>query len=304
MASRIPLATRPLRRRMAELDPKTVGVLLGGYPSSLADETAKALDKRGVKILAALTSDADSKIEHGAPVLWVKDANAKQQVEQIVNDARNNKMSVVGVDVAGTAPETYQLFQQLKVPYVLNSQEGQTRAKATDEANAQQLSAVMTDDFNKMRTMFDEMFRDASRRFPGMLGDDWLFRGWESRPSMWQDFHESTHKLVDSFDRMFALPFQPDAVTKVRDPKQQQEDLGVPTKFLEGHVAQQFSGQTGDGSASFTFRTSYSGDAPAAEGVADSVLFLAQKSQELARPKVYSLQDVMERGSVPLLRSQ
>jgi hypothetical protein len=329
--------TTSKKQKSGHVKPDHVGVVLVGSQANnnLAMETAKALTNKGMQIVlgVGIPKSTTTQMECIDP----QDSNFKTKLNEAVKSARDKGKVVIGVDVSGNP--NVELFREMGIPYVLNrreepsttqqnqqqqpqqNQQQQNQQQQTQQNQQQQpqpqqnqqqqpqpqqsqqpgqrndLLAVIDEDFNMFARFHQQMWQDASRRFPGLLGG-WQLQGWESMPRSFMDFDHNTDMMLESFNRLFDETWPDSTIKKLRD-QSSSESQGVPKNYLEGHSHSEYSAKNASGSSSFTFRQQYNGDQPAAEGIADSVLFLAQKHQQGAKPRVFSLVDVMES---PMLR--
>jgi len=134
---------------------------------------------------------------------------------------------------------------------------------------------------NKRMAAFDSMWGDWSRRFPGLLDDhDFFMRA--SNPM------DTPQSLLNSFSDLFNRDFGREQVQKITT--EEQEKMGI----TEGQVTRDYTFRDGSGTSSFSFRSVVNNQEATAEGIADSVGFLAQKAQDISRPRVFNILDVAE----------
>ena len=91
--------------------------------------------------------------------------------------------------------------------------------------------------------------------------------------------------------------FQADIV-KVRDPSQQEGQLGIPSQYLTGHAFHTYRLTSPDNTVSFEFQHNVLGRQIYAEGTVDAALFLAKKIKEQTEKKVFDMVDVLREGSM------
>ena len=270
------------KRAKQALAANQIGVIVCGYPGQAAVDVAKACAKRGYKVRPfglALADVKDLKIivPDVGTVQLVKfgDASAKAKLQEAIQAAEKEGLSVVVADtteVAGNAS----VYNEVKVPFVLQSKGGEVHdqlVKQTEDANT---FALISQQMNKRLAAFDQMWQEWGKRYPGLFDDhDFSFKS--SHPG------DTPKSLLDSFSDLTNQSFGLDKV----------QMFGKDDKFTEGHATREYTFKNGSGSSSFVFRQSVKTDAADyAESVADSVGFLAQKAQEIARPQVYNILDV------------
>jgi type II secretory pathway pseudopilin PulG len=298
---------QPRSSRRARMQPESIAVLICGWPDPAASNVAKACEKRGFKVLPfglASSNEQQQKQQQQRQqqqqqqqqqkqqqqqqsqqreeqqqyeIVPFSDPNAKRKLTEAIEKARRDERFVVIVDTSPDAASHVSLYNELKVPFVLQTQGGQAHAQAvheTQQANSTQ--ALISERLNKRLSVMDQMWTEWSRRYPGLF-DDFEFSFKSSNPS------ETPRSLLNSFSDLVNRELGVDAFTR--------EEQGK-TKSVEGHLTREYSFKNGSGSSEFTFRQDVNEDEEYADSVADSVAFLAQKSQEIARPQVFNILDV------------
>jgi hypothetical protein len=250
-------------------------------------------------------------------------SNAKQKLQKAIEAQRSKNKFVVVVDCTpsgeeqqgGTAStkDRVSVYNELQVPFVLESKGGAAHQEVVRDTEESKTLALIAEQMNKRMSVMDQMFSDWSRRYPGLFDDfDFSFRS--TRP------RETPRSLLDSFSDLINREFdvenimsfgernqrqqlqnsteqqqpQPQRSAEVPQPPQQQQQMQQEKQkpTLEAHLAREYTFKNGSGSSTYSFTQSVDDTQEFAESVADSVGFLAQKFQELARPQVYSILDV------------
>jgi len=142
------------------------------------------------------------------------------------------------------------------------------------------------------------MWEDMGKRFPGLFHRNWQIKGSESLPQnvSQQEWCRSNERMLESIDKMVGQQgFAEKNFERVRDNKKA-EQKGIPKEHVDEHAYSNVEFKNEDGSAWFKFEECFNGTKAAAEGIVDSVHFLAQKCASSARPRVYSLMNVLEEG--------
>jgi hypothetical protein len=279
------------QQRTTMSSPDTISVIINGWPSPQASEVAQACAKRGFQVVPfglATTTGTQHEVQ-GKPVKTVPfaDQSAKQELSQAVQQERNNGKFVVVVDCSGddTAKDHVQMYNELQVPFVLET----SNQQVVRDTEAAKTTAMITEQMNKRMSVMDQMWRDWSRRFPGLFNDfDFSFRS--SRP--W----DTPRSLLDSFSDLMDREFGFDEIQPIEQRLPQSAEVPQPPSSqprLEGQFTREYTFKNGGGgSSTYTFSQTVNDTQEFAESVADSVGFLAQKSQDMARPQVYSILDV------------
>jgi hypothetical protein len=178
------------------------------------------------------------------------------------------------------------MYNELQVPFILQSKGGETHQQAVSTTEQSNTMALITEHMNKRVSVMDQMWREWSRRYPALFDDfDFSFRS--THPS------ETPKSLMDSFSDLVNRELGMDSIQPFEQQQQKDWDISTSQPSLEGSVTREYSFKNGgSGSSSYSFRQSVNNNEEFAESVADSVGFLAQKSQDMARPQVYSILDV------------
>jgi hypothetical protein len=280
------------QRGRARMSPESVAVIVNGWPDPQALNVAKSLVKRGFQVVPfGLTTSGNKEFkvtdipEITEPIRLVKFSDtqqAKNSLQERLNELRNQDKFVVVVDTtAEGVDEHVKLYNDLKVPFVLESRGGESHQRAVRETEQARSLALITEQMNKRMSVMDQMWREWSRRYPGVF-DDFDFNFRSSRPD------ETPKSLMDSFSDLVNRELGVEDIQPI--------DSGFKSSFegpsTESHMTREYSFRNGSGSSTYSFRQSVNNEQEFAESVADSVGFLAQKSQDLSRPHVYNILDV------------
>jgi hypothetical protein len=272
-------------KRSKMITPDKIAVIICGWENQVSTDVAQACAKRGYKVRPFGLATADAKdtkvdIKGVGQINLVKfgDATAKTKLQEAIAQAQKEDMFPVVVDTTGVA-ENVNVYNELKVPFVLQSQGGESHLQAVKDTEEAKTFALISEQMNKKMAAFDQMWQDWSKRYPGLFDDhDFFFK--TNRPS------DTPKSLLDSFSDLANKNF---GVEKIQTfGKGEEKNLG----FTEGYASREYTFKNGSGSSTFTFRQSVNDAQEYAESVADSVGFLAQKAQEIARPQVYNILDV------------
>jgi hypothetical protein len=278
--------TTQRKGRRQRMDPESVSVIICGWPEQPATNVAKACKERGYQIAPfGICMDECKQTQMDIPdlgsmqLVHFSDADAKQKLTEAINNIRHDERFIVLVDTSPQAAEHVQMYNELKVPFVLQSKGGEAHNRAVRDTEAAQATALITETMNKRLSVMDEMWQEWSRRYPGLFGDfDFSFKS--TRPQ------ETSRSLLNSFSDMINRDLGVDTV----QPFSETESKG----FTEGSVTREYTFKDGSGSSSFSFRQSVNDEKDYAESIADSVGFLAQKTREISRPQIYNILDVAQ----------
>jgi 4-hydroxy-tetrahydrodipicolinate reductase len=93
------------------------------------------------------------------------------------------------------------------------------------------------------------------------------------------------------------LPFAESDIIKVRDPEIQKNVLGIPEQYLSGHGWHTYRLDSKDETVHFEFTHNINGRDVYAMGTLDALIYLAQKMEQGAKGKLYTMIDVLKGGA-------
>jgi len=210
------------------------------------------------------------------------------KIHDVIKTAHDKSMHVVGIDLSENPSS--ENFEQCDIPYVMCT--GGTSANWRYMRGRNAL-AVVDDDFNKYARAVEEAFEDLGKRFPGLFRTDWTVEGYECKPEHEQQSDRCTERMMESIDRLMGYGTAETSIKKIRN-SQQAAELGVPKNYLTNHTLTEVKFKSKDQTSCLKFEFMYAGDKAEAEGIADSTLFLAKKCSMGARPRTYTMTQVME----------
>ena len=283
-----------------------VGVLMSGLPGAMGHEVSRALVRReGVRVLteAAMTGPnmpATVEVEGVGTVTLVDPSaeGAKDKIKAAVEKARGEFDVVLAVDF--THPTAVNanadLFNELKLPFVMGTTGGD-RERLMESTQKAKNPAVIAPNMCKQVVAFQAMMDSMATRFPGSF-NGYTLSVTESHQKTKADTSGTAKAVVKSLSAMVGGPaFEESQIKKVRG-DDESKAFGVPEQFLTGHAWHTYRLESGDKTVAFEFQHNINGRATYAEGVADAVEFLAAKIVAKAKPKIYSMIDVLEAGGM------
>jgi len=252
-----------------------INVIVSGFPKPLASQVAQACKKRGLGLSKFGLASSDLKEssfdvpEVGKLEMIQYDDKklVKSKLREEMDKMKQEKRFTVVADMANDHHHS-ELFNECHVPFVMQTTDHQARHKAVANTERSKHLAVIAEDFNKHFAAFDSIMREWGRQFPG------LFRGYQlAGDGMLTSTHLS-RSISDLFDKDFT------DMAKEKD-----------SRVMEGSANQEFSFKNGKGSSTFTFRRTADPE-EFADGVVDSIEFLAHQIEKSSHPKVYNILDV------------
>jgi 4-hydroxy-tetrahydrodipicolinate reductase len=154
------------------------------------------------------------------------------------------------------------------------------------------ICAVIAPNMAKQIVGFQAMMEFAATHYPG------LFEGYhleikESHQQTKVDTSGTAKAMVKYFNQL-GIEFSENDITKIRDPKVQQQELGIPAQYLDGHGWHTYTLTSADGTVQFSFTHNVNGRDIYSYGTMDAVLFLAKKVSAGEKGKVFSMIDVLK----------
>jgi hypothetical protein len=272
------------------LRPENISVIVCGYPAANALDVAKACCKRGYKLnQLGLAMDDNKSSTIDVPecgkvnLVNVSNAEAKSKLQTAINEAKGQGLFPVVADTTN-AEKNVTMYNELQIPFVLQSAGGESHVKAIKDTEASKTFALIAEDMNKSMAAFDAMWGDWAKRFPGLL-TDFDFNSKSTAPE------RTPRSLFSSFSDLFNRNIEQKNVENLSaaDAKK----MGM----IEGSSTRTYNFKNGSGTSTFTFSHSTKSPEAYAEGVADAVGFLARKANEMNdRPRVFNILDVAEQG--------
>ncbi len=157
-----------------------------------------------------------------------------------------------------------------------------------------QNTAVIAPNMAKPIVVFQAMLEHGAASFPGVFKDFHLTVV-ESHQQGKADTSGTAKAVVGSFNKM-GVDFGVDEITKVRDPKAQQE-MGISEKYLSGHGWHTYTLTSPDETVKLQFTHNINGRQVYMPGILDSVEFLNQKFRSGVKGRVFDMMDVLRVGA-------
>lgn len=186
-----------------------------------------------------------------------------------------------------------EFYIENKVPFVMGTTGGD-REKLLKDVKDAGLYAVIAANMGKQIVALQAMLQYAAREFPG------AFSGYkldvvESHQSTKVDTSGTAKDIVTSFNKL-GMPCEEEDIRKVREVKQQMEEMNVPEEHLSGHAFHTYTLTSEDETVSFQFQHNVCGRRFYAEGSVDAALFLANQIAAKSDKKLFDMIDVLNAG--------
>lgn len=181
------------------------------------------------------------------------------------------------------------------LPFVMGTTGGD-RKKLEDIVLKSDICAVIAPNMAKQIVGFQEMMAHAAETFPG------LFNGYsiqvkESHQNGKVDTSGTAKAMIRYFNQL-GTPCEENDIVKVRDPKVQKDELGVPEEFLTGHGWHTYTLMSNNGTVKFEFTHNVNGRDVYAEGTFDALLWLNEKIGQNTAGRVFSMIDVLKGNNI------
>ena len=216
-------------------------------------------------------------------------ANREDGIDKI--KASEGSFITVDFTLPMAVNENAAFYCKHSLPFVMGTTGGD-RVKLENTVQSSSTCAVIAPNMAKQIVGFQAMMEYAASNYPG------LFEGYhleikESHQQTKVDTSGTAKAMVKYFNQL-GLKFSENEIIKIRDPKIQQQELGIPEQYLGGHGWHTYTLTSADGTAQFAFTHNINGRDIYSYGTMDAVLFLCKKIAAGEKAKVFSMLDVLK----------
>jgi len=271
-------------------------VMVNGLPGRVAEVVARQVLKHPAYELIpwSLTGPEIDLAEHvlaDRKVELIRPQDRQERMTDII--AREDAFISVDFTHPTAVNDNAAFYCRRHLPFVMGTTGGD-REKLEQTVAASDIPAVIAPNMVKQIVGFQAMMAYAADTFPG------LFKGYnltvrESHQEGKADTSGTAKAVVASFNRL-GLDFSPEEIEKIRDPRVQQEEWGVPREHLEGHGWHTYGLLSEDGTVRFEFTHNVNGREVYALGTIDAIAFLQAKIAQGAGGAVFTMIDVLKAG--------
>ena len=273
---------------------KKIKVMVNGMPGKVACNIGAHIlsDDRfeliGHSLTGAEVVEAEYQINHAAIRLIRPDVR-----DTLIEELKKTNGPFISVDF--TLPvavnDNAKFYCRQNLPFVMGTTGGD-RTLLEKTVNAASISAVIAPNMAKQIVGFQAMMAYAAENFPN------LFNGYtleikESHQSTKVDTSGTAKAMVGYFNKL-GVNFTENQIIKIRDPKIQQRDLGIPEEHLNGHGWHTYTLDSPDRTAQFKFSHNINGRDIYAWGTFDAISFLQKKIESEKKGRVYTMIDVLK----------
>lgn len=274
---------------------------MNGLPGAMGHEIAQCCLRRGVALSpVAMTGPGmpgECTVTEGGKSIKVRLVGPKDDQKTALANAKKEFPNLIVIDF--THPTAVNpnsdLYTSLKVPYVMGTTGGDREKlmKVTKESGTY---ALIAPNMCKQIVAFQAAMEKMATEFPGAFGGYGMDIT-ESHQSSKADTSGTAKAVMESFNGLGVDKFGVEQIKKIRK-KEEQKEFGVPEDALEGHAWHTYTLTSDDGSVQFQFKHNVCGRRTYAEGVADGVMFLAEKIQAGTEQKVFNMIEVLSQGKM------
>ncbi len=274
------------------MDP--IKVMVNGLPGNMATKAAEHILRESTMTLIphALTGPEIAAAETQVAAERVKLIPPHKR-EEMVASIKKEQGTFIAVDythpnaVNGNAS----FYCNNGIPFVMGTTGGD-RKRLVDTVKGSEVAAVIAPNMGKQVVAFQAMMEYAADTFPGMF-DGYSLEIKESHQQGKADTSGTAKAMVGYFNRL-GVPFEKDQIMMERDPKVQRTKWGIPEAFLSGHGWHTYSLRSEDGTVFFQFTHNVNGRDVYARGTVDAIHYLAEKIEQGAKGRAFTMIDVLK----------
>jgi 4-hydroxy-tetrahydrodipicolinate reductase len=278
--------------------------MMNGLPGAMGQEVSAACIRRGFDIAPyALTGPGmPSTVEvsdgEGGPPTTVKlvaggTPEADAAGVELKGTYGDNILAIDFTHPTAVNPNAM-YYAKHKIAFIMGTTGGD-RDKLMKDIEAAGIYAVIAPNMCKQIVAFQATMESMAEQFPDAFGG-YKLEITESHQSTKADTSGTAKAMVGHFNAL-GTPFSVDDIKLIRS-KEEQLAFGVPEDALLGHAWHTYTLTSGDGTVQFQFKHNVCGRRTYAEGVADTVTFLAAKIADASATKVFNMIDVLRAGSM------
>jgi 4-hydroxy-tetrahydrodipicolinate reductase len=271
-----------------------IKVMVNGLPGNVAQIVARHVlkDPRFELLPYSMTGpeiqEPECKIE--ALSLELIQPDIKMSRMDTIKSNQGQFLSVDFTHPSAVNPNA-EFYCQTGLPFIMGTTGGD-RQKLEDTVTSSSIAAVVAPNMAKQIVGFQAMMEYAANTFPA------LFKGYtleikESHQKGKADTSGTAKAMVTYFNQL-GVPFSEDQIVKIRDPKIQQNQLGIDAKYLTGHGWHTYTLISEDHTVRFEFTHNINGREIYGRGTLDALLYLAGKVRAGVKGKMFTMIDVLK----------
>jgi len=269
-------------------------------------EVAKACHRRGIEIckigLTGPNMPGEVKVDNEVGAVTLLESSkptTRTTLEGVVKALKKEKKIAIAIDFTHPAAvnPNAELYNAIHLPFVMGTTGGDREALMRTTAEAKN-HAVIASNMCKQIVAVQAIFQHMAKQYPGSF-EGYELSVTESHQKGKADTSGTAKDVVKSLNAVVGgdKPFAEEQIKKLRT-DEESIAFGVPPAHLSGHAHHTYHLESKDGNLVFEFKHNVNGRTPYAEGVADAVKFLASRIDARAKPKIYTMVDVLEAGAM------
>ncbi len=274
-----------------------IPIIISGLPGNVAHVMAEAVcrDDRFTLIPFSLTGEEITLGQVSVDQTQVTLLKPSEREDRI-DDILKSYPGCICIDYTHPTAvnENATFYVAHNIPFVMGTTGGDRQALERTVKNGS-IHAVIAPNMAKQIVGLQAMLEYGANTFPG------LFKGFtlqvkESHQQAKADTSGTAKALVACFNQL-GTDFQISDIEKIRDPKVQKADLGIPDQYIEGHAWHTYTLNAPDGSALFELTHNINGRQIYVSGTFDAVMFLKTKMDtNNLDQKLFTMIDVLTAG--------
>jgi 4-hydroxy-tetrahydrodipicolinate reductase len=298
-------ASEPAGTAIAEacLSRSTV-VMINGLPGAMGTVIAEACLRRGFAIapfalsgpgMAGQVNITDS--SGGTPTAVQLVEGTSAEADSMLGELSTKlgpRLIVIDFTHPNAVNPNSALYQKHGAAFIMGTTGGD-RDLLNSSTLKSGVYAVIASNMSKQIVALQAAMQKMGESFPGSF-DGYTMALTESHQSTKADTSGTAKDMVKSFTAL-GPEFGVDDIQKIREQVAQRE-FGVPEGHLDGHAFHTYTLTSSDKTVEFQFKHNVCGRLTYAEGVADTVSFLASKVAAGSSRKLFSMIDVLEDGAM------
>ncbi len=216
-----------------------------------------------------------------------------QDRDQAIPAIKSSEGEFISIDftLPDAVNENAQFYCNQAIPFVMGTTGGDREKLARTIAQSS-ISAVIAPNMAKQIVGFQAMMAYAAENFPGLF-DGYRLEIKESHQKNKVDTSGTAKAMVGYFNQL-GLNFSESDIIKIRDPKIQQKEWGIPEAYLDGHGWHTYTLTSKDQTVTFSFSHFVNGRDIYAWGTLDAARFLQEKIRQGVRGLTFSMIDVLK----------
>ncbi len=271
-----------------------IKIMLNGIPGNVAINIAKHVmdDNRFELIPQSLTgpeiSDSEYRV-NSVPIHLIQPEKRDLEIRLI----KEKEGPFISIDFThpSAVNSNAEFYCKHHLPFVMGTTGGD-RKQLEQTVLSASVPAIIAPNMAKQIVGFQAMMEYAAKTFPGLF-NAYSLEIKESHQKGKADTSGTAKAMIKYFNQL-GVPFTGNDIKMERDPKVQKDIWKIPEQYLTGHGWHTYTITSKDKTVCFEFKHNINGRDVYAQGTLDAVSYLAEKINEGAGGRVYSMIDVLK----------